>query len=73
MENNKKSQDLKDIATGLGFEEPTTLEEISGKLGGIENELVLLNEKAESVSLKGIGRLLFLILLALIYIAIKLQ
>jgi len=66
-------QNSDDIATGQGFNEPDALESVDEKLGNIENELVLLNEKAEGWSSRSLESLLFLILLALIYIAIKLS
>ncbi len=54
----------------LGLNEPTSLEDISNQLSSIENELLSLNEKADR---KSNGAPLFLILLVLIYIAIKLS
>ncbi len=73
MENNKINQDLKDIESGLGFSEPTILEDLGDKLGRIENELLLLNEKIDSGLFRSTESLLFFILLTLIYIAIKLH
>ena len=70
---NKTSQELKDIGEGLGFSEPTILEDIKENLEKIENELLLINEKAEGWKFKSIEGLLFAVFIVLIYIAIKLH
>jgi len=68
----KQPQDFFTGDVRIDLDEPTTLEDISRDLNGIENELLLLNEKANG-QLRDAERLLFFILIVLIYIAYKLS